>query len=395
MSTISLSAELIYLDNSATTPLCPAARARMLAAMDCYGNPSSTHAAGQAAHTLLETARREVGRGLGLNMLKPGELIFTACGSEADNLAILGSAYAKARRTANRILTTDSEHPAVREPLAKLAREGFEVVEIPTRGGVLDLDAAEALMDERLFMITMMLVNNETGARYPLEQIFAAARRRAPQAILHCDAVQGFLKTRFTARSLGADMISLSAHKIGGPKGVGALWVDPKLLTAKRLIPTLLGGGQESGYRSGTENTVGIAGFGAAAAAGTDSLADDLARMQTLREGFLSHLAAIAPEVRPNLPPQYAPHVISLTMPRIKSETMLNYLSRAGICVSAGSACSAHAKNKTSSALLAFGLTAHEADSTIRVSLSPATTEAELTCAAEAIAEGVRTLIRF
>lgn len=395
MSTTSLSADWIYLDNSATTPLCSAARARMLEVMDCYGNPSSTHAAGQAAHTVLENARREVGRALGLNLLKPGELIFTACGSEANNLAILGGAHAKTRRTANRILTTDSEHPAVREPLAQLAREGFEIVTIPTPGGVLDVAAAEALMDERLFMITMMLVNNETGARYPLEQVFAAARRRAPQAMLHCDAVQGFLKTPFTTRSLGADMITLSAHKIGGPKGVGALWVDPKILTAKRLVPTLLGGGQESGYRSGTENTIGIAGFGAAAAAGHAALTADLARMRGLRDDFLARLAELSPEVRPNLPPENAPHIASLTLPRIKSETMLNYLSREGICVSAGSACSAHAKNKTSSALLAYGLPAHEADSTIRVSISPATTEDALSRAAAVIAEGVRTLVRF
>ena len=389
------SADLIYLDNSATTPLCAAARARMIEAMDCYGNPSSTHTAGQGARAMIENARREVGRALGLHVLKPGELIFTACGSEGDNLAILGGAYAKARRTANRILTTDSEHPAVREPLAKLAREGFEIVEISTRGGVLDVAAAEALMDDKLFMISMMLVNNETGARYPLEKVFAAARRRAPGALLHCDAVQGFLKTTFTARSLGADMITLSAHKIGGPKGVGALWVDPKILTAKRLIPTLLGGGQEQGYRSGTENTIGIAGFGAAAADGYAHLARDLAGMRELRDGFLARLAELAPEVRPNLPPENAPHIASLTLPRIKSETMLNYLSRAGICISAGSACSSHAKNKTSSALLAYGLSVEAADSTVRVSLSPSNTEAELTRAAETIAEGVRTLVRF
>ena len=389
------SADLIYLDNSATTPLCAAARARMIEAMDCYGNPSSTHTAGQGARAMIENARREVGRALGLHVLKPGELIFTACGSEGDNLAILGGAYAKARRTANRILTTDSEHPAVREPLAKLAREGFEIVEISTRGGVLDVAAAEALMDDKLFMISMMLVNNETGARYPLEKVFAGARRRAPGALLHCDAVQGFLKTTFTARSLGADMITLSAHKIGGPKGVGALWVDPKILTAKRLIPTLLGGGQEQGYRSGTENTIGIAGFGAAAADGYAHLARDLAGMRELRDGFLARLAELAPEVRPNLPPENAPHIASLTLPRIKSETMLNYLSRAGICISAGSACSSHAKNKTSSALLAYGLSVEAADSTVRVSLSPSNTEAELTRAAETIAEGVRTLVRF
>lgn len=367
----------------------------MLEAMDCYGNPSSTHAAGQAARTLVENARREVGRALGVNAPRPGELIFTACGSEADNLAILGGAHAKARRTAVRILTTDSEHPAVREPLAQLAREGFEIVPIPTRGGVLDIDAAETLMDEKLFMITMMLVNNETGARYPLEQIFDAARRRAPQALLHCDAVQGFLKIPFTARSLGADMITLSAHKIGGPKGVGALWVNPAVLTTKRLIPTLLGGGQESGYRSGTENTIGIAGFGAAAAAGYASMAKDLARMRCLRDDLLARLAVLVPEVRPNLPPKNAPHIASLTLPRIKSETMLNYLSRAGICVSAGSACSTHAKNKTSAALLAFGLPAAEADATIRVSLSPANHEADLVRFAEVLAEGVATLVRF
>lgn len=366
----------------------------MLGAMDCFGNPSSTHSAGRAARRCVEEARGAVGRALGINSLKPGELIFTASGSEADNLAILGGAHAKTRRTANRILTTEGEHPAVREPLAVLAREGFEIITLPTRGGEIDLAAAEALMDERLFMVTAMLVNNETGARYPIESLFAAARRRAPAALLHCDAVQGLFKTRFTARSLGADMLSVSAHKIGGPKGVGALWVNPALLTAKRLSPVIFGGGQEQGFRSGTENVIGIAGFGGAADAGLQTLTADLDRMAALRDGLVERLAELAPEVRCNRPAEAAPHVISLTLPRIKSEVMLNHLSGAGICVSAGSACAAHAK-KASAALAAFGLTPAEADATIRVSLSPANTEDELARFATVLGQGVAELIRF
>lgn len=396
MLTTSPSADRVYLDNSATTALCPAARGRMLEAMDCYANPSSVHGAGRDARSMVENARREVARALGIMAPKPGELIFTASGTEADNLAILGTARAKARRTANRILTTDSEHPAVREPLAALEQEGFEIVRLSTRGGMIDLDEACAAMDERLFMISMMLVNNETGARYPLEKIFSAARRLAPRAILHTDAVQGFLKVPFSAKSMGADLVTVSAHKIGGPKGVGALWINPALLTAKRIVPVTLGGGQESGFRSGTENTVGIAGFGAAAAAGMNSLSADTAKMRRLREGLIARLAAELPEVRPNLPAgELAPHVLSLTLPRIKSETMLNHLSGAGICVSAGSACSTHAKNKTSSALLAFGLMPAEADSTIRVSISPATTEEELDRFFVVLSEGVSRLVRF
>lgn len=345
---------------------------------------------------MVERARREVASALGVSAPKPGELIFTASGTESDNLAILGTARAKSRRTANRILTTDSEHPAVREPLAALEREGFSIVRLSTKGGKIDLDEAVSAMDEHLFMISMMLVNNETGARYPLEQIFSAARRLAPQAILHTDAVQGFLKVPFSVKSLGADLITVSAHKIHGPKGVGALWINPALLTAKRITPIVFGGGQESGYRSGTENTIGIEGFGAAAAAGAYTLASDIARMRKLRDGLFDRLALAVPEVRPNRPVgESAPHIVSLTLPRIKSETMLNHLSGAGICVSAGSACSTHAKNKTSSALLAFGLAPAEADSTIRVSLSAATTEEELNRFVDALAEGVARLIRF
>jgi len=391
---ISSSAERIYLDNSATTPLCTAARDAMLAAMDCFGNPSSVHAAGREARAIVDSARASIGRALGVNMLRPGELIFTASGSEADNLAILGAAHAKTRRTATRILTTEGEHPAVREPLAVLVREGFEIVTLPTRGGEIDLAAAEELMDERLFMITAMLVNNETGARYPIEKLFATARRRSPAALLHCDAVQGFLKTPFTARSLGADLISLSAHKIGGPKGIGALWVNPAVLTAKRLSPIVFGGGQEQGFRSGTENVIGIAGFGAAVAAGHRTMTEDIARMAVLRERLCTRLAEVAPEVRCNLPAVAAPHILSLTLPRIKSEVMLNHLSGAGICVSAGSACSSHAK-KASPTLTGFGLTPAEADATIRVSLSPANTEEELDRFVNVLAEGVAGLIRF
>ena len=258
--------EPIYFDNSATTALSPAAKRAMIEAMDCYGNPSSLHSAGRAAATILNTARTSIATSLGLRRPSPGELVFTSCGSEANSLALLGTAYAKARRTANRIVTTDSEHPAVENAMQQLERDGFEVIRIATRGGVLDMEQLDRALNDRVFMVSMMMVNNETGAVYDLKHVFSLARTRSPGVITHTDAVQGYLKCRFTPATLGADLITISAHKGHGPKGVGALYINPALLKAKQIVPRLLGGGQEHGLRSGTENTIGIAAFGASVA---------------------------------------------------------------------------------------------------------------------------------
>ena len=384
---------MIYLDNSATTPLSPAAVEAMRSAMETFGNPSSLHAVGQAAHALLARARGQVAGALGVKNPKPGELIFTASGTEANATAVWGTVHAKARRHANRIITTDCEHPSVEEMMRRMESEGLEVVRIPTKNGVLDVEAALFALQSPTLLVSMMMVNNETGAAFDVARVFAAAKAQDADTVTHCDAVQGFLKTPFTPASLRADLITVSAHKIRGPKGVGALYVSPEITKTRRLVPLVPGGGQESGMRSGTENVIGICGFGAAAAEGAAHRAEDIVKMQTLRDALEARLAEM--NLKINRPAgSRAPHIVSLTLPSIKSQTMLNFLSAKGICVSSGSACSSHAQ-KVSASLAAFGLSAHEADCTLRVSLSAQNTEADVAALCEALDAGIRTLVRI
>ena len=382
----------IYFDNSATTPLCREAREAMCAAMDCFGNPSSLHGAGNSAAALLRESRAAIGDALGERFLKDGQLIFTASGTEASALAILGTAHAKQRRAASTILTTDSEHPSVEQNLAQLEREGFRVVRVPTRGGTLDMQTVREHCNKDLFMVSMMLVNNETGATYPVQSVFAAAKAANPACICHCDAVQGFLKLPFSARSLGADLITVSAHKIHGPKGVGALFVAPHILTTRSLAPVYGGGGQEFGLRSGTENLIGIAGFAAAARVAAQGRAAFCAQTAALSQMLIDGLTGT--QIKVNLPEKRAPHILSITLPDIKSETMLHYLWEQGIAVSAGSACSSHAK-APSRTLLAFGLESAAADCTLRISLSAQNTADEVKALLVALQKGVETLVRI
>lgn len=383
---------MIYLDNSATTPLCAAAHEAMCAAMERFGNPSSLHTAGTQAAKLLQQSRAALGEALGERYLKDGQLIFTGSGTEATALALLGTARAKARRTASTILTTDSEHPSVLQNLAILEKEGFKIVKVPTRYGILDMDTVREHCNKDLFAVSMMLVNNETGALYPVADVFRMARAGNPDCICHCDAVQGFLKVPMTAKALGADLITVSAHKIHGPKGVGALFVSQRLLTARALTPFYGGGGQEFGFRSGTENMIGIAGFAAACREANASKAAFSAQTGALSAKLIAKLEGS--EIKCNLPAKRAPHIVSITLPDIKSETMLHYLDSKGIAVSAGSACSSHAK-APSGTLLAFGLTPAEADCTLRVSFSRENTDADVEALVAALLEGAEKLVRI
>ena len=384
----------IYLDNSATTSLCPEAAEAMRAAMDVYGNPSSLHGAGQAAHTLLEKARGQVAKGLVVKLTRPNELIFTASGTEASNQAIFGSIYAKSRRIGNRIITTDCEHPSVEMAMQRLQKQGFDVVRIATRQGELDLEQALHALQTPTLLVSMMLVNNETGARFAVEKVFSAAKALHPETVTHCDAVQGFMKVPFTPTSLYADMVTVSAHKIHGPKGVGALYVSPAIHKAKALVPYLCGGGQENGMRAGTENLIGICGFGAAAEVYTAHQFENIAHIFALRKRLLSGLRSM--ELTCNIPNGtiIAPHIVSVTLPRIKSQTMLNYLSREKICVSSGSACSSRSVQPSQS-LLAFGLSREEADCTLRISLSHINTFEEIDALCGALQKGLESLVRI
>lgn len=388
---------MIYFDNSATTAPCPEAIEAVRAALsESWGNPSSTHQAGLAARDLMEKSRRRIALALGIRRETEGHVYFTSSGTEADQLAIFGSVYAKNRPNRDgsrgKILSTDSEHPAVEQALVRLEADGFTVVRIPTRGGALDMDFIHANAHGAI-LATIMLVNNESGALYDTAAAFRAIRALSPDCVTHVDAVQGFGKVNFTPASLGADMVSVSAHKIGGPKGVGALSVTPEILRRRQLIPVTPGGGQEGGMRSGTENLPGIAGFGEAARLARENRAANIAAVEAVREAILAGLTDAVADARWNRPAAYIPHILSLTIPGVKSEVMLNHLSSRGICVSAGSACSARARH-ISRAMTAFGLTAAEADNTIRVSLAPTNTVSEAESFLAALSEGGRRLRR-
>ena len=383
----------IYFDNSATTRISEdALKTYLSVARSEYGNPSSLHGMGKDAETVLKNARQTIAKTVGDTA--GGTVLFTSGGTEANNLAIFGRAHAKPRFKGKTILTSAGEHASVKMPLAALADEGYKIVEIPTTGGRLDPDAIAKLATPDVILASIMLVNNETGALYDVPAVAAALRRSCPDAVLHVDATQAYLKVPFSVKTLGCGLLTLSSHKIEGPKGTGALWIDPGVIRNRGLVPILLGGGQEAGLRSGTEDPPSCAAFAKAAAIGYSSLTERIARLTELRELLLSRLASDPrlSGVRVNLSPVCAPHIVSLTLPRIKSETMLHALSARGIYVSSGSACSSHGKHGTS-ALSAFGLS--DADATIRVSFSHRNTPEQVDRLADAIAEEIARLARF
>ena len=382
----------IYLDNSATTPLSDAAKAKIAEAVEIYGNPSSLHSVGQRAESMIKEAREAILCALGVRA-REGELFFTSCGTEATALAFFGCARAKERRDALRILISDSEHPSVKNNALALEKEGFEVVRIPTKSGILDMESIERALDKKIFMASFMLVNNETGALYRVKDAFARIKARYPEAVTHCDAVQGFMKIPFSPATLCADMVTVSGHKVHAPKGVGALYVSAEMLKKRKISPCLYGGGQEKGMRSGTENTIGIAAFGAA-------VADIRSRMAATR-GHIEELYLYATEKLSaldlviNKPAgDRVSHIINITLPNIKSETVLHFLSADGVFVSSGSACSSHSKSP-SDALTAFGLTAAEADQSLRISLSEYNTKEDIDALIASLESALARLVRI
>ena len=376
----------IYFDNSATTKISEGAKNKMIEVMEKhFGNPSSLHAVGLDAEHIMEWARSAVLLSLGINRGVRGELVFTSGGTESNNLAILGVVNAKARRGNEKILTTQGEHASVEAALAFLEKKGFQIVRVPTRDGALDLDFI-AQNASGCILATFMHVNNETGALYDVKSAFDIVRSKSPEAVCHSDCVQSYMKVRLTKKSIGADLISISAHKINGAKGVGALYIDPDVIKKKRIVPIVHGGGQEFGYRSGTENVYGIAAFGQAVREHHAAFKDEVAYMQELKEYIITGLEKIE-GISVNKPRNSVCHIISVTAEGIRSETMLHFLSSKGICVSSGSACSSNDTSKKTTALEAFGLSADMADSTVRISLCPQNTTAEADALFVAVAE--------
>ena len=387
-----------YLDNAATTEVSEAARAAMEAAIGVYGNPSSSHGKGAVAKRLLEASRAEVAEALGVRAGTRDRVIFTASGTEANCTAITGSYRSKNRRRdgTETVVIGDGEHPSVENAAKALESEGCRLIRVPTAGGVLDIGyLRDALGDCReVFCAAFMLVNNETGAIYSVKEAAAAVKERFPDAVVHCDAVQGFGRVRFTPATLGVDTLAVSAHKIHAPRGAGALYISGEVIKRKNLVPILPGGGQEGGLRSGTENLVSIAGFGAACRDMKKSFAACREKVAALRKYLDEKLAPLYEKgLGVKTPAAAVPDIVNLTLPGIKSETMLNFLSGKGIYVSAGSACSAYSK-KTSPALTAFGCAPEEIDSSVRVSLSHTNSEEDVVSLANGLSEGMERLAK-
>ena len=365
-----------YLDNAATTPVRPeAAQAAVAAMTEGWGNPSSQYALGRQAAEAVKGWRADLAGALGC---EPGEVFFTSCGSESDNWAILGALEAN-RRAGKHILTTAVEHAAVLEPIKALERQGYEVTYLrPDRQGNIDPARAAAALRPDTALVSMMLVNNELGAVLPVRETARAIKKTGCPALLHCDAVQGFLKVPFTPRELGVDLLSVSGHKIHAPKGVGALYVR----RAVKLPPLIRGGGQEGGYRSGTEATAQIAAFAAAARLGAASFREDAAHMAELRAYAVDRLAREVPEALV-LTQGGAPHILPLSLPGYKSEVVVRFLSDRGVYLSSGSACH---RGKPSHVFAALKLPKAQLDGALRVSFSYDTSQEDV----DALIEGLK-----
>lgn len=385
----------IYLDNSATTRICDEALNKYVEiSKACYGNPSSLHALGFDAEKQLNSVRNEVCNSL---MAKGAAVIFTASGTEANNLAIIGRALSKERyKRGAKIITTMGEHASVDGPIDMLAGMGFKIARIPTKNGEIDMERLKSELTSEVILVSMMMINNETGALYDTVEVAKLMKARSPEAYLHIDATQSYLKIPFTKAKCGADMITISSHKIEGPKGVGALVVDAAVMKAKGLAPITLGGGQEGGMRSGTENVPGIAAFGEAVRLGNADLRNRYAYLCELKsylieriesEEALNEISVVKPKVS-------APHIVNIILPKIKSETMLHYLSSLGIYVSSGSACSSNGGH-LSSALTAFGKSSAEADTSIRISLSHRNTREDVDGLIDGLISGIGRLSRM
>ena len=384
----------VYLDNSATTPICEGALQKYIElSRDSFGNPSSLHALGFDAEKVITEAKRTVLDSVGA---KDCSVFFTSSGTEANNLAIIGRAHSKDRYKGRaKIITTDGEHASVLSPLSLLEKEGFKIAKIPTVGGKLDTDALIREITPDTVLVSAMMVNNETGALYDVREVARLTHARCPEAAVHVDATQSYMKVAFTKKSIGADMITVSSHKIEGPKGVGALIIDEKLIKSKGVKALMLGGGQENDLRSGTENVPGIAAFAEAARLAHAVLTADIEYTSSLREYLIEKISTDErlSGISITTPATHAPHILNITLPSIKSETMLHYLSSLGIYVSSGSACSSNSHH-TSSALVAFGRSAEEADYSIRISLSARNTEEEALELISALETGISKLAR-
>ena len=369
----------IYLDNAATTKPCGEAVSAAVDAMtENYGNPSSLHRAGLDAQLAVDKARKAIAASIGADS---SEIYFTSGATESNNLALRGISAAYGRKC-RKLVISSVEHASVDETASALEKNGFEIVRIsPRDDGRFYADDFISACDENTCLVSMMLVNNETGYIMPVRETFMAVKRSFPEIITHCDCVQGYMKLPIKAASLGADLISLSAHKIHGVKGVGAIYIKKGV----RVIPIVTGGKQEKGIRSGTESVPLIAAFGAAVDKFRPTIAERYERVSQLKAHLLEKIGGIE-NVAVNSPSDGSPYVINISAVGKRSEIMLHFLESKGIYVSSGSACS---KGQQSGVLGEFGISGKRADGAVRISITAQTTEEELDEFAEALAEGM------
>lgn len=370
---------MIYFDNSATTKPCPEAVEAMTAALtEGWANPSALYNFGIDAAKQLRLARQKVAAAMDA---EPDRVFFTSGGTEADNWAISGTVKRLGKR-GKHIVTTAIEHPAVLNCMKELSAQGFEVTYLqPDDLGNISIETLKSALRKDTILVSIMMVSNEVGSVLPISAMAKLTHKLCPNAIFHTDAVQGFLKVPFSAKTLGADLISVSAHKIHGPKGAGALYISPRL---KSFPALLLGGGQESGMRSGTEDTPAIFGFAAACEAVSKSFKDDILREKELLQYAFDELCKLD-GVKTNGAHE-APHILSLSIPGVPSQNSINILQDEGILVSAGSAC---AKGHRSHVLTAMGCSPEAIDSSFRISLCRDTTKEDI----DRLLSGIRSIL--
>ena len=369
-----------YLDNAATTAVLPeAAEAAMHAMRTCFGNPSSLHKMGIDASHLLKGSRKTVACALGC---LPEETYFTSCGTESTNISLRGAAHLN-RHKKGRIITTEIEHAATLNTCKQLAAEGFDVVFLqPDETGHITPAALEEALTEDTFLLSCQLVNNEIGTVQPVAELGAMLKSKAPRALFHIDAVQGLARVKLTPKKWNCDLMSVSGHKIGAPKGIGALYVKKGL----RLPPLMFGGGQEKGMRPGTEALPNIAAFAKACDVRMAHFDEDYAHVQALADYLRQQVAALLPDAVFNGAGDI-PHVVNLSLPGCKSEVLLHVLEGDEVYVSSGSACS---KGKQSSVLKALGLPKARTDSALRVSFCPSNTTEDIDTFITAAQKGVK-----
>ena len=374
---------MIYLDSAATTRPSDGVSAFLAEALaKYYANPDSGHAAGLLAGKQIENARAALA---GVIKAQPDEIIFTSSGTEANNLALFGALG----RRGGKIIVSDAEHPSVYMPAKELAGRGFEIIYLSGKGGAIDLDELREALDGRVILVSVMLANNETGAVYDVKKICETVHGTYKNAdfrpYVHTDAVQGFGKLEINMNRLKADMLTASAHKIHGIKGAGLLY----LRRGTRISAQMLGGGQERGLRSSTLNTPGILAFGKAAE--ELSIAADYQAVSGLYDYAAAKISRECPGIRFNQEQSgnFSKYILSLRLPNVRSEVMLNYLSSRDIYISSGAACSSKNSRESARVLLNYGLDKFSADFTVRVSFCKYNTRADIDALAGALADGI------